>query len=728
MPSNKIVVMVLALSALSGLAWAQVRGGAGLRGERAPRAETFERAPEQTRVGSGELMLPFASAPQTVRYSVINGRAILEEDIILGRVDASGALIAEPPPPDRRAHSGGLGTTSSPLTAINGGQWRWPEGYIPFEVPSTLSEAAMIRAAITDLDNLTYLTFRERTNEADYISFAYVNADQCGSSPIGRRGGRQVIELVEGRCNQARVEHEILHSVGAYHEQARSDRDQFVRVTIDDVIEGQRHNYDVRNGVDTGSYDFGSVMHYSRTSFGIEDNGVKRIVMTPVNPNATYDLQGRTCISPNNASPSVSAVMGQRNCLSASDIAGINRLYPFMPAFSGGTNWGAEYFATQIAMGDIDGDGVDEVAVARFANRNARVFVYDDANANYAELWQFGAEWGSGNYATSLAFGNVDADAAEELAITRRSDENARVWIVQRVASGAFEARPIGNSAQWGSGNYATDVAMGDIDGDGRDEIAVTRRTSSNQRFFVYDDAMASHVELASGGQSWGGGAYATAAAFGDVDGDGREELAIGRISDEGPRYFVFSYDVASPNLRQVRTGGENWGSDASVTDLSFGQFDADRGRELAIVRNANQNDRYFVFDDAARQFALMLSGGAGWGSGNYATGVSFGDADGDGREELAISRHAAQNERFWLIDDVAGGFVEIYSGGAQWGSDAYATSVALGDVNGDGCFDLGVTRAAPQNMRFSVASIGQCPARPRRPIDRVRDRVRSTR
>jgi hypothetical protein len=182
-------------------------------------------------------------------------------------------------------------------------------------------------------------------------------------------------------------------------------------------------------------------------------------------------------------------------------------------------------------------------------------------------------------------------------------------------------------------------------------------------------------------------------------------------MADEHGRYLIYGF--VAGELRQYVTGGDAWGDDAYVTDLAFGQVDADRAMELGVVRNTNVNDRYFVFDDASTNYRQLLAGGAGWGSGNYATGIAFGDVDGDGRDEIAISRYAGERERFWLIDDAQSSFIELYAGGNRWGDDTFATSVALGDVTGDGCADFGVTRNARANMRFDVVTTATCAARP---------------
>lgn len=67
------------------------------------------------------------------------------------------------------------------------------------------------------------------------------------------------------------IMHELMHVVGFFHEQSRPDRDQYVDIiwnNIMDGMEGQFEKYEWKF-VDSLNkmYDYGSVMHYAPTAF-----------------------------------------------------------------------------------------------------------------------------------------------------------------------------------------------------------------------------------------------------------------------------------------------------------------------------------------------------------------------------------------------------------------------------------------------------------------------------
>ena len=106
-----------------------------------------------------------------------------------------------------------------------------------------------------------------------------------------------------------------------------------------------------------------------------------------------------------------------------------------------------------------------------------------------------------------------------------------------------------------GDSNYVTSIAFGDVDGDGKDEVGLTRKAGSNARYWVLDDAAHNFAQLHSGGHSWGDSNYATSIAFGDVDNDGKDEVALGRKAGGNPRYWIF--DDAVQGFNTLHTGGE---------------------------------------------------------------------------------------------------------------------------------------------------------------------------
>lgn len=226
--------------------------------------------------------LPFATKPQKVAVEVKDGLAIMEGDIILGPA---------------------VSFEGDNAVAIDGAAYRWPNSVIPYVITAGHPEAAAIQWAINHVNATTNLCLVARTNQTDYVQF--VTGSGCASY-VGRQGGRQ--DILIGGCSQGSAAHEILHAAGLWHEQSREDRDNYITINWGNIYDGKSHNFNkhVSDGIDIGSYDYGSIMHYGKTAFSKNNSNTIDIKIPPGTANT---------------------VIGQRTGLSTKDRAAVNYLY-----------------------------------------------------------------------------------------------------------------------------------------------------------------------------------------------------------------------------------------------------------------------------------------------------------------------------------------------------------------------------------------------------------------
>ena len=79
------------------------------------------------------------------------------------------------------------------------------------------------------------------------------------------------------------------HTVGLFHEQSRSNRDEFVRINYENIIPGKESNFNkyvIETGEDVGQYDYCSNMHYPTWAFS-KNNQPTITVLQPTLPCAS---------------------------------------------------------------------------------------------------------------------------------------------------------------------------------------------------------------------------------------------------------------------------------------------------------------------------------------------------------------------------------------------------------------------------------------------------------
>ncbi|CAF3379468.1 unnamed protein product, partial [Rotaria sp. Silwood2] len=162
-----------------------------------------------------------------------------------------------------------------------GNSVRWPNGIVPYEFATgyTSAQTAAIESRMRKLERLVAINnvrcvqFQPKVS-SDLYYITIRNGIGC-SSYVGQNTDivmeRTVTLEYPGCFDDGRTMHELLHTLGFFHEQSRPDRDSYVRVNWQNIPSNVANNFEkydntVVNTLNT-PYDYASVMHYEKTAF-----------------------------------------------------------------------------------------------------------------------------------------------------------------------------------------------------------------------------------------------------------------------------------------------------------------------------------------------------------------------------------------------------------------------------------------------------------------------------
>ncbi|WP_080057456.1 M12 family metallopeptidase [Spirosoma aerolatum] len=225
---------------------------------------------------------------EEIAYSLINGQAVFQSDILIKPDSINGAA-------DLHTEGTGRSKVSS----------RWPNKIVYYAIDPALPNQARVTDAIAHWEANTPIRFVLRTTQRGYVLFR--PGPGC-SSNVGYIGSVQYINL-SSMCTTGNTIHEIGHTIGLWHEQSRADRDVYVTINTANILPGYESDFQtyVQRGMDgfdyAGELDLSSIMMYG--SYDFSRNGL---------PTMTRK-DGSTFIS-------------QRQGLSALDINTVKSMYP----------------------------------------------------------------------------------------------------------------------------------------------------------------------------------------------------------------------------------------------------------------------------------------------------------------------------------------------------------------------------------------------------------------
>lgn len=243
----------------------------------------------------------------------------------------------------------------------------------------------------------------------------------------------------------------------------------------------------------------------------------------------------------------------------------------------------------------------------------------------------------------ALAFADCNADGRQDLIALGEGPRPGGRGRDMSAAMGlrAFAAQPDG---AWRTPEpampsvFGASLAVGDVDGDGRPDLAVASGQFADARL----------VLRGAGDCTWAAepvttartSSYVTAVALADVDGDGRAELVAGATRFEGERAFahldVFTRGADGQWTRRAlaRIEGRQRFEAIAVSDV-----DGDRHADVAAIGPAGA--LLLFLGDGRGQF-VRQAGSVPHAGGCAGAALVAGDLDGDGRAEL-VAAHAQE-------------------------------------------------------------------------------------
>lgn len=276
-----------------------------------------------------------------------------------------------------------------------------------------------------------------------------------------------------------------------------------------------------------------------------------------------------------------------------------------------------------VAIGDFNGDGKEDIVAANNTSNTVSVLLRNVANTGFDPKLDSTVA----GTPRSVAVGDFNGDGKQDLAIACLGGAGSPVVsvLLRNAANTGFDPKVDYPAA---SGPFS--VAVGDFNGDGKQDIGVSNIIGNSVSIFLRNAANTSFDPKID----YPAGNFAVSLAVGDFNGDGKPDLLTANRND----------NTVSVLLRNAANNGfdgkVDFPSGTTPASVAAGDFNFDGKQDIAVVNNASNNVSVLVRNAANTGFDARID----FAVGATPTFVRVGDFNADGKQDLVAVNNGANN------------------------------------------------------------------------------------
>lgn len=349
-----------------------------------------------------------------------------------------------------------------------------------------------------------------------------------------------------------------------------------------------------------------------------------------------------------------------------------------------------------VSVGDLDGDGKVDAVYVNMQSNTISLFHNKSVPGTFSFDPKIDLAVGTEPRAAALA--DLDGDGKLDIVVANAGYPSYSLSIFRNVSTvGILSFETVIN---YPAGAWPNSIAIADLDGDGRPELAVCNSSSAQNTLSVYRNSSSlGHISF-SGITNFGTGINPYCVALGDLNNDGKIDIAVANAgsntvsllkntSSQGTLSFTEKTDLStgvgstSPYFVGIADLNDDQRPDLYVSNYIT--------NTIAILQNSNTDDAFSFLPAIEKS-----SGRAPWG-------IAIGDFDGDGKPDLAVPNYYDfQPISYYknLSSSAAVNFTNKTD--ANYTLATYTTWLAGADMDGDGKPDIVVSPQGVHEMEVA--------------------------
>lgn len=288
----------------------------------------------------------------------------------------------------------------------------------------------------------------------------------------------------------------------------------------------------------------------------------------------------------------------------------------------------------------------------------------------------------AGTNTVGVAFGDLDGDGKPDIVAVNKGSNTLSI-LQNNWSSGVVAANSFSKVTDLHTNTAPSDVHLADMNNDGKLDMIVNSSVSQI-RVFLNTSTGTGNFTFATG-VDYNSVQQANHLAITDVDGDGRLDiLGINRANNQMMimRNIGIGAAIDFDNPTNFATGTE-------PAAIAIGDLDGDGKPDIAVANYIDNNVSVFLNTSVSGEItSTSLAATQTFTVGGKPQGIAIGDIDGDGKMEIVTSYWAGSGVN--ILANTSSGLGNIsFSSAAQFYAGSSTYWISLADMNGDGKLDI---------------------------------------
>ena len=369
------------------------------------------------------------------------------------------------------------------------------------------------------------------------------------------------------------------------------------------------------------------------------------------------------------------------------------------PSFATRQTFAVGSYPTSVAIGDLNGDGKPDLAVANFNGFQAptcRCFsTRRPCRGATTPSFATQATFAVGTHPRSVAIGDLNGDGKPDLAVANLGSSTVSV-LLNTTAPGATTPS-FAAQATFAAGANPSSVAIGDLNGDGKPDLAVANFDSENVSVLLNTTATGATTPSFATQVTFTVGSLPESVVIGDLNGDGKPDLAAANSNSNSVSVLLNTALTGTSSATFTANSAFTVGVDPF--SVAIGDLNGDGKPDLAATNRYSNTVSVLLNTTAPGATTPTFAAQAPFAVGSGPSWVAIGDLNGDGKPDLAVANDGPGTVSVLLNTTTPGSTTTSFSAATDLAVGSKPDSVAIGDLNGDGKPDLAVANLTDNSV-----------------------------